>query len=69
LTIASGCNFLSFDKETYVAPGQAAEIASPVTARCWVKNKKTGKYELRHIKAQAGWYIGRLKEDADRGAD
>ena len=63
LTIMSGCSFYSFDKEVYVAPGQIAELAKPISATCWITNKKTGKREKRIIKAQSGWFIGRVKNE------
>lgn len=63
LTITSGCNLIPSRTKVYVAPGQFAEIAKPVMAKCWVTNKETKKRELRNIDAQAGWYVGRFKDE------
>lgn len=65
LTIASGCSVWPFDKEVYVGRGQYAEIAKPVAVRCWITNKETGARELRIVRAQAGWSVGRPKADPD----
>lgn len=60
--LASGCSILP-QKKVYVAPGQIAEIAKPVTVAVWVRNKETGKVELRKVSALPGWYIGRPKQE------
>ena len=61
--VASGCEVMNMFRErpVYVGAGQYAEIAKPVNVPCWVTNKATGKRELRTVKAQAGWLVGRQK--------
>lgn len=57
LLLTSGC----LEKEAYLEPGQAAQIARPVAVSVWIKNKETGKRERRTYNAQAGDLIGRKK--------
>jgi len=53
----SGC----LEREAYLKPGQAAQIARPVAVQVWIKNAETGKRERRTFKAQAGDIVGRKK--------
>jgi hypothetical protein len=59
--LLAGCIFSRGEKNLYVGPNQVAEIAEPVRARVWIRDKETGQKELRTVKAQAGWYIGRME--------
>ena len=66
---SSGCiprpHLLYPSAPVYVAPGQVVEVARPQRFRGWVTNAETGGRELRTVKAQAGWYVGRLPDSEE----
>jgi len=52
-----------FRRPVYVGPGQRVEIAEDKDFYAWVTNKETGNRELRIVKAQAGWFVGRPRQE------
>lgn len=61
LTMSSGLSSGCLERQVYLEKGQRADIARPVKVRVWIKNKETGKRELRVYHAQAGDAVGRMK--------
>jgi hypothetical protein len=57
----NGCSF--FTPETYVGPGQIVELARPQKFVGVITDKKTKKKKKVIVNAQAGWFVGREKNE------